>query len=218
MVDEQTLFEPRYDVTSAARHLHMPRSTMAAWAKGMGGFKRILDLPAPGYLSFVNLTEAFVLFSMRRHYNIAMPRIREAIEYVEKVMGVEHPLAFQQFVTDKVDLFVHSALGAVNVSRRGQTRLDDVIADLERIEWRGERPIALFPILARREDGERRTIRISPLIAFGQPVIAGTGIPTRTVYERFYGGESVQELADDYDVTTEAIEEAVRAESEPAAA
>ena len=120
-MDDERLFEARYDITSAARHLRMPRSTMAAWAQGMKPFKRVLDLPKPGYLSFVNLTEAFVLFTMRRHYRIQMPRIREAIEYVERELGVPHPLAFQEFKTDKVDLFVRIASGAaVNVSRRGR--------------------------------------------------------------------------------------------------
>jgi uncharacterized protein (DUF433 family) len=186
----------------------------------MKPFKRVLDLPKPGYLSFVNLTEAFVLFTMRRHYRIQMPRIREAIEYVERELGVPHPLAFQQFKTDKVDLFVRIASGtALNVSRRGQTHMDDVFSDLERIEWRGKRPIALFPILAQRPDGEeRRPIRISPLVAFGQPVIAGTRVPTRAIWERFQGGESVRALADDYGVATEDVEEAVRAESDDTAA
>lgn len=219
-MDDERLFEARYDITSAARHIRMPRSTMAAWAHGMKPFKRVLDLPKPGYLSFVNLTEAFVLFTMRRHYRIQMPRIREAMEYVERELGVPHPLAFQQFKTDKVDLFVRIASGAaLNVSRRGQTHMDEVVSDLERIEWRGKRPIALFPILAQRLDGEeRRPIRISPLIAFGRPVIAGTRVPTRAIWDRFQGGESVQALADDYGVTTDDVEEAVRAESDDTAA
>jgi uncharacterized protein (DUF433 family) len=193
---------------------------MAAWAHGMKPFRRVLDLPKPGYLSFVNLTEAFVLFTMRRHYRIQMPRIREAIEYVEGELGVPHPLAFQEFKTDKVDLFVRIASGAaVNASRRGQTHMDEVLTDLERIEWHGKRPIALFPIIAHRSAGEeRRPIRISPLVAFGRPVIAGTRVPTRAIWERFQGGESVQALAADYGQPIEVIEEAVRAESDDTAA
>ena len=214
-MDDERLFEARYDITSAARHLRMPRSTMAAWAQGMKPFKRVLDLPKLGYLSFVNLTEAFVLFTMRRHYRIQMPRIRDAIEYVEQDLGVPHPLAFQEFKTDKVDLFVRMASGAaVNVSRRGQTHMHEVLTDLERIEWHGKRPIALFPVLVHRSDGEeRRPIRISPLVAFGRPVLSGTRVPTRAIWERFQGGDSVQALAEDYGVATGDIEEAVRADS-----
>ena len=125
-------------------------------------------------------------------------------------MGVEHPLAFQQFTTDKVDLFVETAAGNVNASKRGQLRNAALLA-LERIEWQGGRPIALFPVL--RESDESRPVRISPFVAFGNPVITGTRIPTKIVWQRFHAGESIEELAGDYRIEKEKIEEAVRAES-----
>jgi uncharacterized protein (DUF433 family) len=217
-VDADAIYEARYDVTSAAHHLRMPRSTLSAWTQGQDGFRRVLDLPQPGFLSFVNLTEAFVLLAMRRRYSITLPRIRQAVSYVEAEMGVQHPLAFQQFRTDFVDLFVTTALGALNVSQRGQTRMDSVLQDLDRIEWRAERPIALFPIAPHRGASELRPIRISPLVAFGRPVLTGTRIPTIVVFERFSAGESVRDLAEDFDVPEHTIEEAVRAESAQTAA
>jgi uncharacterized protein (DUF433 family) len=216
--DDAQIFEARYDITSAAHHLRMPRSTLAAWAQGQGEFKQVLELPKPGYLSFVNLTEAFVLYAMRRRYKIKLPNIRIAIDYIETEMKVAHPLAFQPFRTDHVDLFVKTAVGDVNASKRGQTLMQDVLEGLNRIEWRGDRPIALFPVIPNRENDESRPIRISPLIAFGKPVLSGTRVPTRVVFERFYGGESVEDLASDYALSTDAIEEAVRAETEPTAA
>jgi uncharacterized protein (DUF433 family) len=162
-------------------------------------------------------SEAFVLSAMRRRYRIAMPNIRRAISYVERQMKVEHPLAFQRFSTDKVDLFVETALGPLNASRYGQTALKGFHADLERIEWQGGRPIALFPLLGyEKAEVERRSVRISPLVAFGKPVVAGTGVPTHIAAERFYAGESLEALAADYRLSPEDIEEAVRTEA-PAA-
>ena len=58
---------------------------------------------------------------------------------------------------------------------------------------------------------------IDPRFGFGQPVIAGTGIPTRAVASRHRAGESFLELAKDYDVAPELIEDAVRCESREAA-
>ncbi len=215
---EQRLFEARYDLTHAAQYIRVPRSTLHTWAHVAGGCEPLLALPRPGYLSFVNLTEAFVLAAMRRHYKIKMQNIREAVAYVEETMRVEHPLAFQRFTTDKVDLFVESALGPLNVSRRGQTALHSLHADLKRIEWQGERPIALFPVVGHGDaEAEKRSVRISPLVAFGKPVIAGTGVPTHIVAQRFYAGESVEALAEDYRLAPESIEEAVRAEAPLAA-
>ena len=216
--EDPRLFEPRYDVTSAARHLGMPRSTLNAWVKGRSPFRSVLDLPSPGYLSFVNLTEAFILTAMRRHYRFTMPRIRDAIDYAERRMRVPHPLAVEKFVTDNIDLVVRTALGNVNMSRQGRSRMSKVLADLGRIVWRGQRPIALFPMFSLRGTDTSRPIRISPFIAFGHPVLTGTGIPTRAVWERFKGGESVRELADDFGLPNEVIEEAFRAEADDRAA
>jgi uncharacterized protein (DUF433 family) len=143
---------------------------------------------------------------------IALPKVRDAMSYVERALDVDHPLAFQKFKTNGVDLFVQSAVGTINASRGGQTQMDAIMADLDRIEWGpDERPVALFPLMRDRDDDSRR-VRISPFVSFGKPVISGTGIPTSIVAERFYAGESVNELSLDYRLPSEDIEEAVRAE------
>jgi uncharacterized protein (DUF433 family) len=51
---------------------------------------------------------------------------------------------------------------------------------------------------------------IDPRISFGRPVLAGTGIQTTIVVERYKAGESVEELAKDYGRGRLDIEEAIR--------
>ena len=210
---DQRLFEARYDLASAARFIHMNSSTLRNWVHGTRGFQPVLELPQRGFLSFVNLTEAFVLLAMRRRYEIPLPRVRAAMQYVEQQMGVDHPLAFQQFKTDKVDLFVETAAGNVNASKRGQLR-HAALSALDRVEWVHDRPVALFPLL--RGNDPSRSVKISPFVAFGSPVIAGTRIPTQVVWQRFQAGESIEALALDYNVEKEKVEEAVRAETSEA--
>jgi uncharacterized protein (DUF433 family) len=43
-------------------------------------------------------------------------------------------------------------------------------------------------------------------------VLAGTGIPTAIVAERYKAGESIDELAEDYGRSRKEIEEAIRCE------
>ena len=57
-----------------------------------------------------------------------------------------------------------------------------------------------------------RIVVVDPRVAFGRPVLAGTHIPTEVIYQRFGAGESVEQLADDYDRTPSEIEEAIRCE------
>ena len=84
---------------------------------------------------------------------------------------------------------------------------------LKRIEWDDKGlPIKLFPYTHSDTRDSPRIIVIQPGLAFGRPVIAGTGIPTEIIAERYKAGDSVKELAADYDRQETEIEEAIRCE------
>jgi uncharacterized protein (DUF433 family) len=55
-------------------------------------------------------------------------------------------------------------------------------------------------------------VLIDPQISYGRPVLVGTGIPTAALAERYKAGDSIRNLADDYSLSTDAIEEAIRCE------
>jgi uncharacterized protein (DUF433 family) len=56
-------------------------------------------------------------------------------------------------------------------------------------------------------------IVIDPRVSFGRPVIAGSGVPTSAILERYLAGEGFEHLALDYNRSTLEIEEAIRCES-----
>jgi len=58
-----------------------------------------------------------------------------------------------------------------------------------------------------------RVVVMNPTISFGRPVIAGTGIPVSSIYERYKAGDSVVDLAEDFRLEISAIEEAIRCEA-----
>ena len=49
-------------------------------------------------------------------------------------------------------------------------------------------------------------------IAFGRPVLVGKGVPTAVLADRFKAGDTLADMAQDYDTSTQAIEEAIRCE------
>ena len=53
---------------------------------------------------------------------------------------------------------------------------------------------------------------MDPRVQFGRPCIAGTGIPTSIIAERYRAGDSISELAHDYGQEALTIEEALRYE------
>lgn len=58
-----------------------------------------------------------------------------------------------------------------------------------------------------------RPIRQDPRIGFGQPCLTGTGLKVRIIFERFVSGDSVEELARDYNITRRQVQDAIRFEA-----
>ena len=111
-------------------------------------------------------------------------------------------------------MFVQRYAQLINVSRDGQLAMSAILnAYLRRLEWDQEGfATRLYPFTRKRELDEPKVVVIDPEVSFGKPVLVGTGVPTSTVAERYKAGESVDELAEDYDLKRTQIEEAIRCE------
>jgi uncharacterized protein (DUF433 family) len=90
---------------------------------------------------------------------------------------------------------------------------------LTRIEWDSKGlPIKLYPFTRDTQAeaapaSDPRVVVMSPTISSGRPVIAGTGIPVSSIYERYKAGDSVADLAQNFRLETSDIEEAIRCEA-----
>jgi uncharacterized protein (DUF433 family) len=73
------------------------------------------------------------------------------------------------------------------------------------------------PFVRQHDPSEPKHVLIDPRRSFGRPVIAGTGIPTSAVADRFFAGESPEHLAHDFRLTPDQVLEAVRYERRAAA-
>jgi uncharacterized protein (DUF433 family) len=208
----------------------MPQATLRSWVAGrlypVAGRPRRsqplirLDDPQGLYLSFINLIEAHVLAAIRRGHGVKLPKVRKALNYVQRRFQIDRPLIDQSFQTDGLDLFVERYGELVNASQEGQGAMKEMIGVyLQRIQRDSQGiPVKLYPF-TRDTEAERapasdpRLIVMNPEISFGRPVIAGTGIPVSSIYERYKAGDSVAELANDFRLETSAIEEAIRCEA-----
>lgn len=229
--DPRTL--PAYSLQEASRYTGVPFNTLRSWVSGRSYptehgprfWKPIIERPSleESSLSFTNLIEAHVLNAIRRKHQVAMGRVRKALDYLSQEFNSAHPLADHDFETDGLDLFVEKYGRLINVSRGGQIAMKEILqVYLRRIE-RDEKGIVrqLYPFTRLSYDDHRddpKIVAINPMIAFGKPVIAGTGIPTAIIAERYKTGESMADIADDYRRDLNEIEEAIRCEFEIKAA
>ncbi|OFV97297.1 MAG: hypothetical protein A3H28_02905 [Acidobacteria bacterium RIFCSPLOWO2_02_FULL_61_28] len=210
---------PVYSVEEVSAYVQIPRKTVEYWIAGNGKPPVIL-VPSvhPPRFSFNNLVE-FHLLSTIRVKGVRLKRIREAVRSMTKRWPI-HPLLQATLSTDGVYVFSEALPGdLVNESMGGQRAFRELLEIyLQRIEWDpGRFPLVLYPFVKEKTQAEPRLIQINPKIAFGKPVIAGTGISTALVAARFNGRESVASLAEEYGRKIQEIEEAIRWEKEKAA-
>jgi len=217
--------QPSYTISEAAHYLNMPQATTRYWATGQGQYLPLIKVPdhKPVLLSFLNLVEMHVLAAIRREHAVPMPKVRAAIEWLEEntvdPADKRHPLISKQLDTDGLDLFVEQYGRLVNISQNGQVAMREVMsAALKRIErdLMGI-PIKLFPFTRASIANAPTLVVIDPRLSAGRPVISGTGLSTEIIAERYKAGESVSELARDYEREADEIEEAIRCELQAAA-
>jgi uncharacterized protein (DUF433 family) len=213
--------EPAYGVSEAAIYLKVPYQTLRYW---LTGFKKMPPMVQPVEsdpvrLSFLNLLECHVLAGMRKVYDLKLPKVRSGLKHLRERDSNPHPLISRAFLTDHKDLFIEEFGSIINVSQHGQVGLDFSRIHLERVKTDSKGMFRFFPFVGQPSPAEPELIEINPMIGFGKPVIAGTGISTAIIASRFNARESIADLAAEYDCPSQKIEEAIRWERAlPAAA
>lgn len=224
-VDER-FTRPLYTVSYAARLVGMSPSTLSTWLKGYErkgpGRPAVVQGPVitsvppqgPGgaTVPFVGLVEATVVQAFRRT-QLPMQRVRAALRLLAEQGELDHPLASNRLYSDGAQVLFDSAkkssdgqLRLLTVVSSGQRVFHEVIQDyLARIHFDGAWAAELIVPVT-----ERELLRIRPSVASGDPLFVHGGAPLSAVLSRYRAGESVQSLADDYEVPVDEIEEVLR--------
>ncbi|WP_347240594.1 DUF433 domain-containing protein [Thermus sp.] len=208
---------PLYTLREAARYLGVPEATLRTWVRGrgypvQGGSKRewsppLIQTPGGGpFLSFHNLVEANVLAALRREHRISMQRVRQAVEAAKELLQVERPLLLD-LQAGLGEVFVEHGRELLSLTRSGQVALREI---LETFLKRVERDEKGLPLRFRPPVGEKvrsEWITLDPRVAFGAPAVQR--VQTRVLALRFNAGEELEEIAEDYGLSLEAVREAL---------
>jgi uncharacterized protein (DUF433 family) len=214
---------PAYSFREVALSIGVPASTLRAWCVGQRNFAQVLSLPDDWTehhaLSFFNLLEANVIAELRREHKVPMSRVRTALDFLTANVPVAHPLVETELlVTPNQRVYIVHDDKRIDISAGGQWPLDAVVRNLLRRVHRGPRGILTFfprvqpPHRNVLEEDEYAPVVVDPEVCFGRPLIAGTAIPTDVVADRYLGGDSIKKIAEDYDLSKEHVEAALRFE------
>jgi uncharacterized protein (DUF433 family) len=212
--------QPAYGLSEAARYLKLPAPTLRSWvagraypkAKGVGHFRPLIHPPVarPPTLSFWNLIEAHVLRSLRIEHAVTIKAVRQAIGYAERTLKIKRLLLSRDLRTDAGRLFLDTYGKLIDLPASGQLAIRLAFEQhLKRVEWdEWKFPVRLYPFVS-ADTPTPRTIAIDPKIAFGRPVVARAGVSTAAIAQRIDAREAAEEVAADYDLTVEEVEQAV---------
>lgn len=213
--------QPAYGPAEAARYLRLPVATLRSWVAGRSypkgdaraTFHPLISPAAaqPLQLSFYNLVEAHVLRALRTDHGVALAELRAAMDYAQKKLQLPRLLLSPDLRTHAGQVFLDRYAELINLSASGQLALRKLFEDhLQRVEWdEWQFPVRLYPYLQGTARSSERAIAIDPRVAFGRPVIRRLGISTAAIADRLDAGESVDALAEDYDLSRDEIEQAV---------
>ena len=211
--------QPAYALAEASRYLKVPAATLRAWvagrpypkADGVGHSRPLIHPPKkqPLLLTFWNLIEAHVLRALRTEHGVSINAVRKALTYAERSEQIDRLLLHKDLRTNAGKLLLEKYGELIDLSASGQLAMRKVFEQhLKRVEWdEWQFPVRLYPFVSGESD--RRPIAIDPQIAFGRPVVLRAGVSTGIIAERIDAGESVAELAGDYDLSPSEIEEAI---------
>jgi uncharacterized protein (DUF433 family) len=210
-----------YSLAEAARYLRLPTATLRSWVLGRDyptadGSTRFPPLihPAsrrPPLLSFSNLIEAHVLRSLRTEHGVPVKALRSALAYAEKELAIDRLLLRPELCAEAGKVFLDRYGQLIELTASGQLAMKQLFEQhLKRVEWDASKfPIRLYPFLSAASPSEARPIVIDPRIAFGRPVVQRKGISTLAIAERIDAGESVEDVASDYDLRSSEVEQAI---------
>jgi uncharacterized protein (DUF433 family) len=221
--DDARVARPIFTLRETAGYLGVPKSTVHEWARPRAQSPLITVFPRHGReatVPFVGFAEAYVLSAFRRA-GVPLQRIRPAVNVLEREIGIDHALASKRMYTDGAEVLFDYAterseddLLELVVVRTGQTQFSELVRDyLQRITYGDDGWAAQvrLPIYGRAD------VVVDPHVAFGLPIVTNSGARVEDLVDRFLAGDTIGDIADDFDVPVDQVEDVIRVATRTAA-
>jgi uncharacterized protein (DUF433 family) len=182
-----------------------------------------LDAPAGApNIPFIGLVEGLALSAFRRA-GVPMQRIRPALERLETEMGLRHALASDRLYTDGAEVLFdygreasEEKIAQLVVVRNQQRVFAPIVQQyLRHITYGPDH----WATRVRLPGYENTPVIVDPKRSFGRPVIQRVRVPVEELVDRWWAGDSIHVLADDFGLKEAEVEDVIRVATRiPAAA
>lgn len=222
-IPEEVKTLPAYTLAEAARYVGVSENTLRMWFRGRpprsskkGEFLRAAVKPilpteaGPREpLSFLDVIEAHVLFSLRKSYKFPMGKVKTAMEYLETLGGDLMVLARKDFFHDHGNIYLGQDQNLLSLTERGQIADKTILANgLHQITYgRDGYADEFFPNF---RNVQQRTFVINPSVNYGYISIVKHGIGADALAARYQAGEKPIDIAEDCGISIEDVVESIR--------
>lgn len=213
-----------FTLRETAAYLDIPKSTVHWWARPPDRKRPLITCFTPrgrqATVPFIGFAEAYVLSSFRRA-GVPLQRIRPAVKALSSEIGIEHALASKRLYTDGAEVLYDYAerhgeqeLLDLVVVRTQQRQFHELVRDyLRRIHYAGDGWASSVHL----RTYEHADVVVDPNVAFGLPLVVHGGARVEDLVDRFQAGDSVADIATDFDVPAEEVEDVIRVATKAAA-
>ena len=201
---------PLYTISEAAMHLGMNQGTLGRWAQRNELVHSLDPRTSRGArLPFISMVEAQFYLLLRRD-GLSLQSISTGMMAARKELG-EDFLLRDRLAHDGTDILINLAdANAANAWERARDRQGGLQGVIERglkpIYWGADNRPERLRLVAY----EGVEVTVDPRYAFGQPILAESGVRTEDVIKLFKAGDSMRVVADEFDIRQEVVESIVR--------
>jgi uncharacterized protein (DUF433 family) len=202
-----------YTEAEAARLLRVPQNTLNYWLEGgeQRGrqYKPVIRVQPRGSrasVTWAEFVEAGLLREYRRTHGVPMAELRAFIDRIRQEFGVPYPLADRRPYVSGKEL-LSEAQDAAGLSAdfclvavvRGQYVLTPPADSFyKRVTWEGDTAAAWRP-----HDDPHSPVLMRPDSRFGRPSVKG--ISTEAIWEHSEAGETVDDIASEFDLADDDV-------------
>lgn len=195
----------RYSIPEAAAYISIPQRTMRSWFLGDRRiFKPSFHDGPTVLLSFNDVTEAYIVESLRNHWDFGPHSIRKILYELRKKTRMERPLIHRPLaVLPEFKSLVAMVPGKgktlhVDVAHDQNLVFDDFVHTMGmriRRDSKGK-PVRIYP--GKDADSEDMPVSMDPDVMSGELVVTGTRIPAKMILAKKLSGKTAEEIADSY--------------------
>lgn len=169
------------------------------------GYRYLFNIEDTIAVNFLTLIEMYVFYFLKDEVKMSVRNILKNHKRLSEILNTPYPYAHSNIYASRKKMIFEDSGVPKYTDDLQQTFIEEFILPFyHKITFNDIELAHKFHPL-----GKNKSIIVDPEHQFGKPVIEGTNIVTETLNDYFEGGDSIEFIANLFDITTENVKDAI---------